>query len=53
MAKTLEQVLKDQLGNLLFEVAILTSTNSAQADEIEKLKKESVREPDNKTKEVK
>ena len=50
MARTIEQILKEQLGNLLFEVAILTSTNSAQADEIEKLKKESVREPDKQAK---
>lgn len=52
MAKSVEQILKDQLGSLMLEVAILSSTVSARDDEIAALKKvleetkPNVREPD-------
>lgn len=39
MAKTVEQILKEQLGSLMLEVAILNSTISIRDDEIAALKK--------------
>ena len=43
--KTLETILKEQLGNLMFEIAILNSQIQAKDAEISKLKND-VREPD-------
>lgn len=34
--KTIEQVLKEQLGALMFEVAVLTSRNSALEEQVKK-----------------
>ena len=45
MARTIEQILKEQLGNLLFEVAILTSRLEATQEELKNIKLV-VREPD-------
>lgn len=40
MARTAEQVIKDQFGNLLTEVAILTSRVELLLEENERLKKQ-------------
>ena len=50
MARTVEGIIKDQLGGLLTEVAVLTAQKEALAEENAKLKEElktRVREPDN------
>jgi len=39
MARTVEEILKLQLGSLLAEVAMLTATNEAQAECIAELEK--------------
>ena len=49
MARTIEQILKEQLGSLMMEVAILTSRLEATQEELKK-SKSNVREPDTQAK---
>lgn len=39
MARTVEQILKQQLGGLLAEIAVLTATNEALVERITELEK--------------
>ena len=47
MARTIDQIIREQLGSLMVEVAVLTSQKEALMEEVEKLKT-TVRLPDNK-----
>lgn len=40
MARNVDQVLRQQLGNLLLEIAVLTSQNEALTEELNQLKAE-------------
>lgn len=46
MARTVDQIIREQLSSLLVEVARLTAANEALQEEVVELK--SVREPDKK-----